>query len=233
MSVVSIHQPHFLPWLNYFNKVALADVFIWLDDVQYRRRYFQNRAKIKSQNTDIWLTVPIKKADYLAEIKAIEIQKEALPKLLITVEMLYKKAPYFTDFFKGIKDVFLKEHRFLSDLNYDLFLYINDVLKIKTKIVKSSDIDIGAVANPNERLLKLCQHFEATQYIAGKGGKNYMDLDLFKQNNIEILWQEFPNNEIKYAQINGHFIPGLSILDVLFNIGAVQTKQLIETPWQS
>ncbi|MFK5889303.1 MAG: WbqC family protein [Flavobacteriaceae bacterium] len=233
MRIVSIHQPHFLPWLNYFNKVAKADVFIWLDDVQYRRRYFQNRAKIKTQNADIWLTVPIKKADYLAEIKAIEIQKTALPKLLITIESLYKKAPFFTNFFDDIKNIFLKKHTFLSDLNYDLFLYINDVLNIKTKIVKSSDIDLGVVGNPNERLLKLCQHFEATQYIAGKGGKNYMDLALFKQNNIEILWQEFPNQKIVYPQINGQFIQGLSIVDILFNIGASQTKKLIETPWLS
>jgi len=232
MSVVSIHQPHFLPWLNYFNKVALADVFIWLDDVQYRRRYFQNRAKIKSQNTDIWITVPIKKPDYLAEIKAIEIQKEALPKMLVTLESLYKKTPFFTDFFNDIKNIFLKKHTLLSDLNYDLFMYLIKVLDVKTKIVKSSDIPLNNITNPNERLLKLCQHFEATQYIAGKGGKNYMDLDLFKQNNIEILWQKFPNQNIEYEQINGSFIHGLSIIDVLFNTGVEKTKQLIYTPWQ-
>lgn len=231
MTIVSIHQPHFLPWLNYLNKVAKADVFIWLDDVQYRRRYFQNRAKIKTQNSELWITVSIKKADYLAEIKSIEISKDSMLKMVKTIQSLYIKAPYFGEYFDDIAQILLSEHQYLSDLNFDLFLYLNRVLGITTKIVKSSELDVGEVTNPNERLVKLCTHFNATHYIAGKGGKNYMDLELFKQNNIEIQWQEFPNQNIVYNQINGNFVPGLSVIDTLFNVGAEQTKLLILTPW--
>lgn len=233
MVTVSIHQPHFLPWLNYFNKVAKADVFIWLDDVQYRRRYFQNRAKIKTQNSELWITVPIKKADYLAEIKAIEILEDSMPKMLKTIQSLYQKAPYFKVYFNDISTILLSNHQYLSDLNFDLFIYLNKVLGINTKIIKSSDLNVGDIDNPNERLVKLCSHFNATHYIAGKGGKNYMDLELFKQNNIEIQWQDFPNQNTVYPQVNGDFVPGLSVIDVLFNVGAEETKQLILTPWLS
>lgn len=233
MITVSIHQPHFLPWLNYFNKVARADVFIWLDDVQYRRRYFQNRAKIKTQNAELWITVPIKKADYLSNIKSIEILEDSMFKMVKTIQSLYFKAPYFDDYFEDISKILLSQHHYLSDLNFDLFIYLNKVLGITTKIVKSSDLNVGNVTNPNERLVKLCTYFNATHYIAGKGGKNYMDLELFKQNHIEIQWQEFPNQNIVYPQLQGDFVPGLSVLDVLFNVGAEQTKQLILTTWLS
>jgi len=233
MITVSIHQPHFFPWLNYFNKVAKANVFIWLDDVQYRRRYFQNRAKIKTQNAELWITVPIKKADYLAEIKSIEILEDSMFKMIKTIKSLYVKAPFFNDYFEDVSLILSANHQYLSELNYSLFTYFNRVLGITTQIVKSSEINVGTVANPNERLVKLCSHFNATHYIAGKGGKNYMDLELFKRNNIEILWQEFPNQSIIYPQINGTFVPGLSVLDVLFNVGAEQTRKFINTEWRS
>lgn len=231
--IVSIHQPHLFPWLNYFNKIAKSDIFIVLDDVQFRRRYFQNRAKIKANDKEQLITIPLKKQSRSTLIKDIEINRgKEYDNILKTIESFYKKAPYFKEYYNDIEAILKKEETYLSELNIDLLCYFLKILKIDTEIYISSKLEVGAI-EPNERLLKLCMKFEADGYIAGMGGKNYMDGKLFQDQGITILWQNFDNANIIYSQQGKDFISGLSIIDILFNVGAEKTRELIFTEWKS
>jgi hypothetical protein len=95
---------------------------------------------------------------------------------------------------------------------------------VNTQIIVSSDLEIVA-DEPNRKIVEICNKLNANTYLAGQGGKNYMDQELFRQNNINIIWQDFDPNTITYEQINGEFIAGLSIIDALFNIGHVEIKR--------
>tara|TARA_R110002072_G_scaffold33696_17_gene101888 strand:- start:19169 stop:19873 length:705 start_codon:yes stop_codon:yes gene_type:complete len=231
--IVSIHQPHLFPWLNYFNKIAKADVFVVLDDVQFRRRYFQNRAKIKAGDSEKLITIPLKKHPQSTLIKDIQIEKsKEYENILKTIESFYKKCPYFNDYFLDIASFFQKEYTSLSELNIDLLKYFLKILNIETEIHISSKLTVDEI-DPNKRLLKICQLFGAENYIAGMGGKNYMHIDLFQNNDIEILWQNYDNGSISYPQLGKEFVPGLSIIDVLFNVGAEKTRELIFREWKN
>jgi hypothetical protein len=230
---VSAHQPHFLPWLGYFNKVAKSDVFIWLEDVQFRKNYFQNRTRIKGNQDELWLTLSVKKGSLHANINEIELVKNRdFQKITKTIKNYYSKAPFFESHFKEIKNIINNSNDSLNDLNFDLFIYLLKVLEIKTEIIKSAELQIKE-KDANNRLIEICKKVNATKYIAGKGGRNYMNEAHFKEYNIDVIWQEFPINEIKYQQAKGDFVEGLSILDVLFNIGKEKTKELVNTPWKS
>ena len=231
--IVSIHQPHFFPWLNYFNKIANSDIFVVLDDVQFRRRYFQNRAKIKVADKEKWITVPLEKHSRSTLIKDMEIlQDKSYQNIARTIENVYKRAPFFDDYFQQIENVLSKEFHSLNDLNIAILKLLLEILELDVPVYKSSELGIQA-EEPNERLLKICLHFKATKYIAGKGGKNYMDQSMFSDKGIEILWQDYPNSQFVYEQLGTNFIPGLSVIDVLFNIGAAETKQFIISGWRS
>src|ERR1043165_5905453 len=94
--IVAIHQPHYLPWLRYFEKIARSDVFVLLDDVQYEKNGFQNRNKIKTGQGWAYLTVPVKKP-LLVPINEVLIDNTSgwQDKHLRAIELNYGKAPYF------------------------------------------------------------------------------------------------------------------------------------------
>jgi hypothetical protein len=234
MKIVSIHQPHFLPWLGYFNKIKNSDLFIVLDDVQFRKNYFQNRTQIKNTNSEFfWFSIPINKAPLETKINKITIlEKHDLKKNIKQLEGFYQKTPFFKEYFPELKEIFEKKYTHLSVLNYDLLVWALKILSIETPLINSSEILSNAIDDPNERLIELCKQTNTTHYIAGKGGKNYMNENIFEANSIKIIWQEFDSSKIEYPQINGSFLPNLSFIDTLFNIGAEETKQLIETNWK-
>ncbi|MEQ6123918.1 WbqC family protein [Pseudotenacibaculum sp. MALMAid0570] len=231
--IVSAHQPHFLPWLGYFNKVAKSDVFVWLENVQFRKNYFQNRTKIKVGEDEFWLTVPVKKASLETHIADIEVVKSKdYRKITKTIASTYSKTPHYIEFFADIENIINSDETSLNELNYNLFTYLLNTLDIDTQIIRSSELDLQS-DDPNIRLVELCAKLKGTDYIAGKGGLNYMDESLFQEKSINILWQKFPVQDIQYQQRGENFIMGLSILDALFNIGADKTRELIFTEWKN
>ena len=231
--IVSAHQPHFLPWLGYFNKVACSDVFVWLEDVQFRKNYFQNRTKIKANKEELWLTLPVKKGKLEENINEVVIVKgREFSKLAKTLKNYYSKTPFFDVYFNDIETIISNSNDSLNDINFELFNYFIKVLNIKTKIIRSEHLNLEE-NDPNLRLLELCLQLKATKYIAGKGSRNYMNESLFNEIEVEILWQKFPIETINYPQTKGDFISGLSILDVLFNVGPEKAHELVISPWKN
>ena len=212
--IVSIHQPDFLPWLGFFDRWEKSDVYIVLDDVQFLRRGWHHRDKLKTHNGVIWLTIPVKKKGlYHQTIKEVKIdnQSDWVRKHLNTIKIAYEGASSFDKIYSKIKEIYKKNHSFLIDLNMDLLRFVASELRINTPIALASDFSIQS--SSTQRLVDLVKSVHGSIYITGLGSKNYLDESLFKKESVKVLWHEFEHPV--YHQFHGEFIPMLSSLDYL------------------
>jgi hypothetical protein len=226
--ILSIHQPHIFPWLGYFDKMIRSDVFIYLDNVQFTKNYFQNRTKIKSQSGDEhWLTLPVKKAPLETAIKDMCLsdiyRKEQIFQKLLH---FYSKADYWNTNFNEVYSVFNEQQVYLSSLNINSIEFILKQLEYSPQRFLASEMNLDVV-DPNLRLIKYCQELNCDVYLAGAGGKKYMDLELFRRNGIEVRFQDFRPENYIYNQINGDYLCGLSVLDVIFNVGTYGLNNIL------
>lgn len=222
MKRVAIHQPNFLPWLGYFHKISLVDLFVFLDDVQFPRgKTFGNRVKIKASNGELWLTVPVLSKGDLMNFNEIEINN-TFPwqrKILKTIELSYRKARYFEKYQDGFSMVFNTPYGKLIDLNIAMIKYLADALGISAAFLLSSEIPFKTNVKAEEKIITILKQTAATDYISGSGAGSlrYIDENRFKLENIRIEWQKFLSPV--YPQLWGQYIPDLSIIDLLFNCG--------------
>jgi hypothetical protein len=216
--ILTAHQPVYLPWLGLFHKIALADSFVWFDDVQYQKKDWNNRNKIKTKNGPIWLTVPVlSKNHFETKVGKIKINND-LPwakKHLKSIQFSYSKSKYFDHYYEIFKDVYNKKWIFLSDLNLHILKFFLKELKIEVPIVKLSDLKISG--QKSDLVLNMCKQLKAKIYIFGGEGKNYADQEKFRGSGVEPIFQEY--NHPEYQQMHGDFISHLSIIDLLFNCG--------------
>ena len=224
--ICSIHQPQSFPWLGYFAKIMASDIFIILDNVQYKKNEFQNRNKIKYNEAAHWLTIPVKYnfGQLINEIK-ISDNIDWHRKIINSLQTYYAKSPYFRQFFPGLVEIIEKDYRSLSKFNIDFILWILKLLEVDTSIIISSDIisteDILELPR-SEKLMQLTKKSGASLYLSGQGGKDYLDEEIFKKNKIKIKYQNYIHPE--YSQIGKKFVSHLSILDLLFNEGSKSNK---------
>lgn len=216
--VVSIHQPQYLPWIPYFSKIKESDIFVFLNDVQFQKNGLQNRNYILTKNGQLRLTVPVfhTLSDTINTIKISD--SRILKKHWQTIEMNYKKAPYFDEVSEGLKNIYSRDYLLLSELNIDLIKFYLDFLGIKTKIVCSSEIK--KEGDKSDLIVSICKSMFASSYLTGVGGLEYLKLENFEKENIAI--QNANYKFIEYFQINkveNRFTPHLSIMDLVFNEG--------------
>ncbi|HOO57048.1 MAG TPA: WbqC family protein [bacterium] len=217
--IISVHQPQYLPWLGYFDKIDSSDIFVILDNVQFKKREFQNRNRIKTPNGPKWLTVPVKvKGRYhqLAKDVLIDIESGWHTRHAKALELNYRKSVFFENHFEKIAG-FLQEGKFgrLADLNISMLRYFLGTLGIDTPILIESDL--GVTGTGTERIINICKKAGADTYLSGAGGKNYMREEMFAEAGINLDYQEFAHPE--YEQLFGSFMPFMSIADLLFNEG--------------
>jgi len=215
--VVAIHQPNFLPWMGYFYKMAKCDIFIFLDNVQFSKNSFQNRVKIKTPQGAQWLTVPVHfRFGQLTYEVQIDNQTNWREKHLKTFEMNYKRAPFFDEVYFLLKDIYLKaKWTSLVDFNIELIMKICGYLDIKPQIMKASSLGVDGKAT--ELLIGLIKKVGGKIYLSGTGGMKYQDEERFKEEGIELIYSDFVHPI--YPQLWGDFVEGLSIIDLLFNMG--------------
>jgi WbqC-like protein family len=228
---VGIHQPNLLPWLGYFSKITQSDVFVLLDTVDFQTgnaNSITNRTRIKTQQGELWLTVPVKKSTEKTIDKiCIDHKQPWVKKHLKTIQMAYGKAPYFEPTFEWLsKRLTQEEHVSISALNSLLILDVKELLQLTTPVIKSSELAI-AVEDKNERIIAICKSLDATCYLSGNGARSYNDEPAFNQQGIELKYTSF--QAPVYPQLHGPFLPGLSILDVLMNC-SIPTIQKILLP---
>lgn len=216
---IVIHQPEHMPWVGFFHKINMADVYVVLDNVQYCRRYFQNRNKIRTRDGWQWLTVPLEKEnrDELL-IKDAKIFTEDLKwkhKNLRSIYHNYFKAKYFKHFWDEIESIYNENYSHLSDLNLAFLKFFFERLSIKVDIQLASEMNVSS--KKADLIFDICKSLGAKTYISGISGKDYLDFQRFKNNGVEIIIQEF--HHPIYKQLHEPFIPCMSIIDLLLNHG--------------
>lgn len=223
--IASAHQPHFLPWLGYFDKIRRSDVFVLLDHVQFERRNYQNRTRIKTRAGERWLTVPVhqrSRAERIIEKEIDNAPDGKLPwgeKMIRTIENSYGKARYWGAHRGFFEDALLRPWTRLVDLNDALLTYLLAQLDVRTPVVRSSSL--GHIPGARgEMILNLCRAVGAHTYLSGSGGSRaYVDVDLFERAGVQVVWQDFAHPGYPQLKPPDDFIPGLSVLDLLFNCG--------------
>ena len=222
--IVTIHQPEYLPWIGFFDRISKADIFVILDDVQYQKKGFINRNRIKTSQGWQWLTVPVKERESLKKIneKEIDNQTDWRQNHWKSLFYNYKKASYFKQYADFFEDIYKQNWNFLTDLDIYLIKNIMNMLGLKKEIRKSSLLKIEGKAD--DLLVNICKAVGADTYLSGPGPKDknyrdYMDLGKFKKQNINVVFQEFTHPAYIQQFDKQGFIPNLSIIDLLFNCG--------------
>jgi hypothetical protein len=215
--IVAVHQPQFLPWLGYFDKIDRADVFVLLDNVQFKKNEWQNRNKIKTAQGWQWLTVPVLyKYPQLINEVTINNRVNWQHKQKQALVSNYNKAPYCETVTNMLGDIFSSHWEYISQLNTAVVKTIARALGIDTQIYIASELG-EFPQDPDERLVAIAKHFGAGTYLAGTGGKGYMNLDTYEKSGIEVIFQDFKHPV--YKQLFGDFEPFMSSIDLLFNHG--------------
>lgn len=229
MKTISIMQPTYLPWMGYFSLINQVDIFVIYDDVQFDKRSWQQRNKIKTQSGTQWLTVPVLTKNKLSQkINDVVISKELSFERdhIKAIEINYSKAPFFKKYKNEVFDCIDNNHHKIIELNFSLIQKISDILNIKTEFIKSSDLK-NIDGKKDERLINICKTLSANAYVSPEGSKNYLgEGDSFQDNDIKLEYQLFEHP--KYEQIYGSFESHMSIIDALFNCGSDKTFELIK-----
>ena len=216
---VAIVQSNYIPWKGYFDLIAAVDEFILYDDMQYTRRDWRNRNKIKTPQGLKWLTVPVRvKGKYYQKIRETELDGgEWSASHWKSLSQNYKKAKHYDEISSFLEPFYLNaQYELLSDLNRALIKLICDYLEIKTKISNSWDYEL--VYGKTERVAGLTFQAGGTEYVSGPAAKGYVDEQVLNDAGLELRWFDYDNYP-EYPQLWGDFEHGVSILDLLFNCG--------------
>jgi len=232
MATVAIHQPNFLPWLGYFDKIIRSDVFVLLDDVQQQKSggSWTNRVRMIVGGQPGWVTVPIRRpAQRTQAIRDVEIDttREWRKKMARTIEQSYAGAPAFADVWPLVSELLHTDERFLASYNRRNLHALSDVLGITSeRIVASSSL--GVAGRGTSLLVELTRAVGGDTYLSGDGADGYLDPAAFSAADIALEYQRFEHPT--YPQHIGGWHPGLSLVDALFNVGIAGARHLLVNP---
>ena len=217
--IVAIQQPEHLPWIGFFNKMEQCNLYVYLDSVQFKKRYFENRNILKANNGARWLTVPVySKGKYTQRIDRVVINNQSRwrRRYLGRLEHIYKKAPFWDDVKNIVFPCVEKRKDKLIDLNSELIERCRNYLQIKTPLVLASSLGIGQFSG-SDLILQICLKTKADIYISGPDGRNYLKLNKFQKEGIDVVYHDF--NHPVYPQLFGNFISHMSVIDLIANCG--------------
>ncbi len=213
---VAIHQPQYLPWLGFFDKIDQADCFVVLDNVQYQKNEWQNRNRIKTPQGWQWLTVPVHYR-FPQRLKEVEVDDTSGWRRTHwrTMTQSYRKAPYFEQYAAVFQSLYDMPWRWLVDLNLAGLERLATALGLPWAPRIASEMAL--TEEPTQRLIDICRQVGGDQYLAGSGSQHYLDLPRFEAAGIGVQFQRFEHPT--YPQRYGAFEPALSLVDLLFNCG--------------
>lgn len=217
--IVSINQPSYLPWLGYFHRIAVSDLHIVLDHVQFEKNSFTNRNKMRTNDGWQWLTVPVRTKGQFGslEIKQIEIEAASnwAKKHLAAIRQHYSKAPFFPIHSPFFEETFQQPWIRLDDLLWRTTHYLLEALGIRTPLLRSSEMK--PQGHKDELVLDLCRKAGATHYLSGSLGRDYLREPLFAGAGIRVSFQDYSHPQ--YHQLYAGFEPYMAVIDLLFNHG--------------
>lgn len=226
---IAISQSNYIPWKGYFDNIALVDEFILYDDMQYTKRDWRNRNKIKTAQGLKWLSVPVEvKGKYFQKIKDTRVSnKDWNTNHLNILKNNYSKAKCYKEVLPFVEDLYINAGKLetISEINFHFLRSICEYLEINTKISFSSDYEL-LPEGKTERLVDLCEQVSGKEYFTGSAAKAYMEEELFTEKGIKVTYYDYSDYD-SYEQLYGDFEHGVSILDLLFNKG-VESKNFLK-----
>jgi hypothetical protein len=217
--IVAVHQPNFLPWMGFFYKMAKVDQFVFSDTHILGDRTYTTRVKIKTATGPQWLTLPVLTKGLHGQTIAEALCPDDVSwrrKIPRTLEINYGGCPHYRPHGDEICHIIATSSNRLEDLNISLLEYIARQLGIKTPRVLASRMRFSA-DDPTEYLVSCCKALGADRYLSGIGGARRVDAAAFQAAGIDFSCSDFQHP--RYPQPFGEFVPGLSIVDLLFNVG--------------
>ncbi len=224
---IVITQSNYIPWKGYFDALQIADEFILYDDVQYTKRDWRNRNKIKTPQGLQWLTIPVEvKGKYFQSIKDTKVSDARWrAKHWKTIKANYSKAEYFRELEDTIANLYTEKSTYLSEINHRFITNISALMGFSAQVRFSSEFQL--VEGKTERLIDLCKQLGGTDYYTGFSAKNYLDEALFRQESIRLHYFDFTNYPT-YPQLHGAFEHHVSIIDLLLNVGAYEAPSFLK-----
>ena len=218
--IVSINQPAYLPWLGYFHRIAVSDIHVVLDHVQFEKGSFVNRNKVRTAGGWTWLTVPVRTAGRFGDLTLREVEVDDASgwrrKHAATLRQAYGRAPFFAEHAEFFEELWARPWQRLVDLCSAATGQLLDVLGIATPLVSSSDLTAGGAKD--ELVLAICSELGATTYLSGALGRDYLREELFADAGIAVAYQDYRHPE--YAQLHAPpFEPYMAAVDLIFNCG--------------
>ncbi len=229
MKTVVIHQPDFLPYLGFFHRLLKADLFILLDHVQFvtnGSRSWTHRDKIKTVSGERWLTIGVKKTPMGTPINEVLLaDTNWRGENLNLLRENYRNAPYFNELLPRVNALYAMPCERLLEFNIASIQMLLDWFDIKIEMIFSSQMQ--PTGKKNELLVDLLKKVDATHYLSGVGARAYYEPEPFAEAGIEVLWQDF--KQPRYLQQFGEFMPYLSSIDLFFNCGLEQSRQILRS----
>jgi len=224
--IVAIQQPEHLPWIGFFDKMQKCDRYVYLDNVQFKKRYFENRNRIRTKESSEFITIPVvTKGLYRQEISKVMIDNSRSwqRKYLGRVRHYYARAKHFDYYFPKLEDIIQRRFAKLIDLNLALIDWIRKELQIVTPTIMASQIR-EYKEKGSDLILAICKDLNAKVYISGPDGRNYLMLNAFRKEKIEVIYHDYKHPV--YQQMHQPFISHMSVIDALFCEGKLSIKRL-------
>ncbi len=221
--IVSIHQPAYLPWLGYFDRIQKSDIHVFLDTVQFEKNSFINRNQVKTSDGPVWLTIPVHLEGHMTStIKDTMIPKNAYwkSKHLKTIFFNYKKAPHFEEKYGKLATFYHNDYYGIEGLTSlsevcwrSLDFWCQQLSLGIPRPIKSSELFV--TGTKSELVLNICKHLNADKYLSGPFGRDYLDDDAFRKAGIEVVYHDYQHPT--YPQLWGDFIPNMGVVDYWMN----------------
>jgi len=219
--IVTIHQPNYLPYLGFFDKMAKSDIFVIYDDAQFNKSDFQHRNRIRIYHGWKWLTVPVEKKRI--PINEVKIRNEVKTWKGVKwsdahfrdIHDNYKDAPYYSVYADELMRIYKRTYEKLVDLNMELIRFLMKAFDIDVEIVFSSDL--GFTSKSTQKLVEIVEALGGDVYLSGPKGGDYLDVSLFERKGIKVVFQDFKHPV--YKQRYKGFVPNMAAIDALFNVG--------------
>ena len=218
--IVSINQPAYLPWLGYFHRIAVSDLHIVLDHVQFEKNSFTNRNKVRTKEGWCWLTVPVKTKGRFGDLRIHRLEcaddeGHWARKHWETLRLSYARAPYLAQHASFFEGVYQGKWDHLSTLLREVTGYMLKAFEITCRLLYSSDMQ--AEGAKDELVLNICKAVKGTVYLSGPLGRSYLREDLFRRAGIQVIYHDYRHPT--YPQAYPGFEPHMSAVDLLFNCG--------------
>lgn len=225
---LAVMQPYFVPYIGYWQLLNTADQFVVYDDVNYIKRGWINRNRILEEGKPLYFNIPIRKASQNKRINQIEVNhdEKLKAKNLRTIELAYKKAPYFGQIYPIVEEIIRSEEELLSEYILHSLKVICKYLGIETQLRRSSDIPKDNGLKGQDKILEICAILGAEEYYNAIGGRNLYSFEAFSARNIRLGF--IKTDDIRYRQFGNEFCENLSILDIMMFNSVPEIREMLE-----